>query len=583
MATRAGQVRSLPRLRQQRLPRRRSDVHHRLLDPVLLHHVLRAHAPREAGIIFVVARLLDAFFSPVIGYISDHFHRTWLGKKFGRRRFFILLAIPLVPSFALMWVEGQSFWYYLITYCFFELVYAMEIIPYETLAAEMSPDYKTKAKFAGARIICGQIANIAAMWLPGVIIALPRRQGIGATPSCISASCSRCSSCSWRWRSICSPGSGRSSEIPAADLGPMKSPFTNLTQLFEDLGRHAAHPRVPAASRHVPRRLHQPGHPERRVVVHHRVRVPGLGRHRFARSPPGWRSRSCSRWSSTIWLALRIHAAPSYRIALGLFAIGIIGIATLYVVGRARSRAGTWLVRARRRPRPRRAQLHSVERLQLHAGRRRNRHGPAARRRVRRRHDLRAQAHAVGRHLHRQPDPQLRGPGAEREDPARRSREHGGHDHGGRRTRAHGVRLHRVAALQAQPRHARGAHGRRSIASRRRRAPTADAREPRHRRRSVGLEIRRALGTGRASSGQASSATAPGRPTSCAGSRDRRAPPGRRRTTSCRNGSPASRCSAEARRRARWLRRPATIGVHGVVDELRRHGIRRLRAGSDPR
>jgi oligogalacturonide transporter len=125
----------------------------------------------EAGIIFVVARLLDAFFSPVIGYISDHFHRTWLGKKFGRRRFFILLAIPLVPSFALMWVEGQSFWYYLITYCFFELVYAMEIIPYETLAAEMSPDYKTKAKFAGARIICGQIANIAAMWLPGVIIA----------------------------------------------------------------------------------------------------------------------------------------------------------------------------------------------------------------------------------------------------------------------------------------------------------------------------------------------------------------------------------------------------------------------------
>ena len=45
-------------------------------------------------IIFATARLLDAFFSPVIGYISDHFHNTWLGKKFGRRRFFILLADP---------------------------------------------------------------------------------------------------------------------------------------------------------------------------------------------------------------------------------------------------------------------------------------------------------------------------------------------------------------------------------------------------------------------------------------------------------------------------------------------------------
>ena len=80
-----------------------------------------------------------------------------------------------------MWVEGQSFWYYLITYCFFELVYAMEIIPYETLAAEMSPNYQTKAKFAGARIICGQIANIAAMWLPGVIIAQLGGKESGAT------------------------------------------------------------------------------------------------------------------------------------------------------------------------------------------------------------------------------------------------------------------------------------------------------------------------------------------------------------------------------------------------------------------
>ena len=166
-----GPLRALPRLWKQRLPGRRRDVDHRLLDPVLLHDVLRPHRRRKPAIIFVTARLLDAFFSPVIGYISDRFHRTWLGKRFGRRRFFILLAIPLVPSFALMWVEGQSFWYYLITYCFFELVYAMEIIPYETLAAEMSPDYKTKAKFAGARILCGQIANIAAMWLPGVIIA----------------------------------------------------------------------------------------------------------------------------------------------------------------------------------------------------------------------------------------------------------------------------------------------------------------------------------------------------------------------------------------------------------------------------
>ncbi|HEV7606133.1 MAG TPA: MFS transporter [Steroidobacteraceae bacterium] len=124
----------------------------------------------EAGIIFISARLLDAFFSPVIGYVSDRFHRTRLGQRFGRRRFFILLAVPLLPSFALMWMDGHGFWYYLVTYVFFELVYAMEIIPYETLAAEMSPDYKVKAKFAGARILTGQVSAILAGILPGRII-----------------------------------------------------------------------------------------------------------------------------------------------------------------------------------------------------------------------------------------------------------------------------------------------------------------------------------------------------------------------------------------------------------------------------
>ncbi|TCM15429.1 oligogalacturonide transporter [Novosphingobium sp. PhB165] len=120
----------------------------------------------QAATIFAVARVLDAFASPMIGYISDHFGTTALGRRFGRRRFFILAAIPLLPSFALMWLPGQHFWYYLVTYVLFELVYAMEIIPFETLAAEMASDYRVKAKFAGSRILFGQAAAILAGFLP---------------------------------------------------------------------------------------------------------------------------------------------------------------------------------------------------------------------------------------------------------------------------------------------------------------------------------------------------------------------------------------------------------------------------------
>jgi oligogalacturonide transporter len=124
----------------------------------------------QATGIFAAARIIDAVASPLIGFTSDHFYRTRIGRRFGRRRAFILFSIPLLPSFALMWIDGQSYLYYLTTYVFFEVVYAMVLIPYETLAAEMSSDYKTKAKFAGARILCGQISAILAGILPGWII-----------------------------------------------------------------------------------------------------------------------------------------------------------------------------------------------------------------------------------------------------------------------------------------------------------------------------------------------------------------------------------------------------------------------------
>lgn len=120
----------------------------------------------QAATIFAVARVLDAVTSPLIGHLSDHFGHNWLGRRFGRRRFFILAAIPLLPAFALMWLPGQGFLYYLVTYVLFEMVYAMEIIPYETLAAEMSTDYATKARFAGARILFGQVSAILAGFMP---------------------------------------------------------------------------------------------------------------------------------------------------------------------------------------------------------------------------------------------------------------------------------------------------------------------------------------------------------------------------------------------------------------------------------
>jgi oligogalacturonide transporter len=40
--------------------------------------------------------VLDAVVSPLMGFLTDNFGSTWLGKRFGRRKFFILLGIPCV-------------------------------------------------------------------------------------------------------------------------------------------------------------------------------------------------------------------------------------------------------------------------------------------------------------------------------------------------------------------------------------------------------------------------------------------------------------------------------------------------------
>ncbi|HVZ29193.1 MAG TPA: MFS transporter [Asticcacaulis sp.] len=123
-----------------------------------------------AGGLFGISRIFDAFTCPLIGYISDNLRHTWVGRHIGRRKIFLLIAIPLLPSFALMWVSGQTFLYYLCTYLFFELVYNFVLIPWETFPAEMSDDYKEKAKFAGARILCAQASAMLASYLPTVII-----------------------------------------------------------------------------------------------------------------------------------------------------------------------------------------------------------------------------------------------------------------------------------------------------------------------------------------------------------------------------------------------------------------------------
>ena len=119
----------------------------------------------EAGLIVAIGRGLDVFADPIMGYISDN----WRGP-IGRRKFFFVIGAPLVWVFALIWIPGFGFWYYLLGYIAFNFIFSMIQVPYETLAAEMTDSYHIRSKMTGIRMLFSQSSNIVAGFLPAAIM-----------------------------------------------------------------------------------------------------------------------------------------------------------------------------------------------------------------------------------------------------------------------------------------------------------------------------------------------------------------------------------------------------------------------------
>ncbi|MEH6946867.1 MFS transporter [Bacillus sp. JJ634] len=128
-------------------------------------------SPVEAASIIAIARVVDAVISLFIGSITDNFFKNKLGRKFGRRRFFLLIGSPLMLTYVLLWVTGMNYWYYLGTYLLFEIVAAMVLIPWETLPSEMTKDFNERTKLSTARMFLSGTGTFLATFVPGILIA----------------------------------------------------------------------------------------------------------------------------------------------------------------------------------------------------------------------------------------------------------------------------------------------------------------------------------------------------------------------------------------------------------------------------
>ncbi len=117
--------------------------------------------PELAGLVQLIGRAVDAFTDPAMGRLSDLCRWKW-----GRRRpFFVLGALPLGISFALLWMiptDSQlgMFAYYTGLYVLLSVSLTMLSVPYLALLPEMALGYDARTRLNMFRNV-GSIVGIA--------------------------------------------------------------------------------------------------------------------------------------------------------------------------------------------------------------------------------------------------------------------------------------------------------------------------------------------------------------------------------------------------------------------------------------
>ena len=119
------------------------------------------------GLAILIALLIDAFWDPIVGQISDQ-TRT----RFGRRHPFIYAAVlPASVAFALVfmppldWSEGGLFLYLLITLVAARLLESLIEIPAAALLPELSRDYDERTSLGSWRYVFLAVVGRAAATL----------------------------------------------------------------------------------------------------------------------------------------------------------------------------------------------------------------------------------------------------------------------------------------------------------------------------------------------------------------------------------------------------------------------------------
>jgi GPH family glycoside/pentoside/hexuronide:cation symporter len=118
--------------------------------------------PTQVSLSLGASRFMDAFTDPLFGWISDNTRTRW-----GRRRPFILIGsilagvgLPCLFMASSSWSTTQIFWFMLISACLYAPIISSYNMPYQSLGAELTPDYNERTSVLSWKAVVQKLAGM---------------------------------------------------------------------------------------------------------------------------------------------------------------------------------------------------------------------------------------------------------------------------------------------------------------------------------------------------------------------------------------------------------------------------------------
>jgi len=132
-----------------------------------VYNIILGVNPAMIGIILMATRLFDAFFDPVVGWISDNTRSRW-----GRRRPYVALGSILCGlTFPLVWFvpagvsQTHAVAWFAVTGLLYYLAVSVYQVAYMTLSLELTPDYAERTRVMAARTVFGALSGLILAWV----------------------------------------------------------------------------------------------------------------------------------------------------------------------------------------------------------------------------------------------------------------------------------------------------------------------------------------------------------------------------------------------------------------------------------